>query len=141
VIGCLACDISAGRTPVPGGLIAETRFWRADHCIGPFGVGAVVVKTKHHREALWALTEGESEEIGPFLRRVSEGIVEGLGAARAYVTMWVDKPPHHVHFVVYPRWPEDEFRGLDLQIARREDGPPPEAMAAAAAEVLRDFLA
>ena len=65
-----------------------------------------MVKTREHREALWALTDEESEELGPFLRKVSAGIVDGLGAARVYVTMWVDKPPHHVHFVVYPRWPE-----------------------------------
>jgi hypothetical protein len=52
VEGCLACGVLAGRIDVPGGTIAETQHWDADHCLGPFGVGAVVVKSKEHVEAL-----------------------------------------------------------------------------------------
>jgi diadenosine tetraphosphate (Ap4A) HIT family hydrolase len=52
VEGCLACDTLHGRVEVPGGTIAETEYWLADHCVGPFGVGAVVVKTKEHVEDL-----------------------------------------------------------------------------------------
>jgi hypothetical protein len=55
--------------------------------------------------------------------------------------MWVDKPPHHVHFVVYPRWPTDEKRALELQNERWEAGPPPASEAAAAALELRAYLA
>jgi diadenosine tetraphosphate (Ap4A) HIT family hydrolase len=140
VEGCLACDANAGRIEVPGGTIAETEHWHADHCIGPFGVGAVVVRTKEHIEDLWNLPGGAAEELGPFLRRISGAIVDGLGAERAYVTMWVDKPPLHVHLVVYPRWPDDRDRALDLQARRWEEGPPPAVEAAAAAERLRAFL-
>jgi diadenosine tetraphosphate (Ap4A) HIT family hydrolase len=140
VEGCLACDASAGRIVVPGGMIAETVHWHADHCIGPFGVGAVVVKTKEHVEDLWRLPAAAAEELGPFLRRISGAIVDGLGAERAYLTMWVDKPPLHVHMVVYPRWPSDEKRGWDLDRERWAGGPPPAAEAAEAAARLRDFL-
>jgi diadenosine tetraphosphate (Ap4A) HIT family hydrolase len=107
VQGCLACDATAGRIDVPGGMIAETEHWHADHCIGPFGVGAVVVKTKEHVEDLWHLPDGAAGELGPFLCRISGAIVDGLGAERAYLTMWVDKPPLHAHMVLYPRWPGD----------------------------------
>jgi diadenosine tetraphosphate (Ap4A) HIT family hydrolase len=127
--------------PLPGGLIAETKTWRAEHCIGPFGPGSVVVKTKAHREALWQLTPEEASELGPFLARVSGAIVDGLGAERAYLTMWVDKPPHHVHMVVYPRWPTDDKRALDLQNERYQAGPPPDDEMEAAAERLRVHLA
>ena len=140
VEGCLACDANAGRIEVPGGTIAETEHWHADHCIGPFGVGAVVVKTKEHIEDLWNLPDGAVEELGPFLRRISGAIVDGLGAERAYLTMWVDKPPLHVHMVVYPRWPDDPDRALDLQARRWGEGAPPAGEAAAAAEQLRAFL-
>jgi galactose-1-phosphate uridylyltransferase len=98
------------------------------------------VKTKEHREGLWQLTEGEAAELGPFLRTMSDAIVSGLGAERAYLTMWVDKPPYHVHMVVYPRWPSDRTKALDLQLERWEAGPPPEDEAAAAAAVLREYL-
>lgn len=140
VEGCLACDATAGRIEVPGGMIAETEHWHADHCIGPFGVGAVVVKTKEHVGDLWHLPDGAADELGPFLRRISGAIVDGLGAERAYLTMWVDKPPLHVHMVVYPRWPDDRDRALDLQGRRWEEGPPAAAEAAEAAERLRIHL-
>jgi diadenosine tetraphosphate (Ap4A) HIT family hydrolase len=140
VEGCLACDLTAGRLPLPGGLIAETAAWRVEHCLGPFGVGAAVVKTKEHRESLWELADDEAAELGPLLRRVSGAIVDGLGAERAYVKMWVDKPPLHVHLVVYPRWPAEELRGPDLDTARFAAGLPDEAEAAAAAERLRAHL-
>jgi diadenosine tetraphosphate (Ap4A) HIT family hydrolase len=110
VEGCLACDANAGRIEVPGGTIAETEHWHADHCIGPFGVGAVVVKTKEHVEDLWRLPDAAAVELGPFLRRVSGAIVDGLGAERAYLTMWVDKPPLHVHLVVTPAGPTTRTR-------------------------------
>lgn len=140
VDGCLACDATAGRVEVPGGRITETEHWLAEHCLGPFGVGAVVVKTKQHVESLWELPDDATEELGPFLRRISGAIVTGLGAERAYLTMWVDKPPLHVHIVVYPRWPADERRGPDVDRALREAGPPAPEAAAAAAERLRRYL-
>jgi len=140
VEGCLACDVLAGRVEVPGGTIVESEHWHADHCLGPFGVGAVVVKTKEHVESLWGLPDAAAAELGPLLRRVSGAIVDGLGAERAYLTMWVDKPPLHVHLVVYPRWPADEKRGWDLDIERWAGGPPAADAAAAAAERLRDYL-
>jgi diadenosine tetraphosphate (Ap4A) HIT family hydrolase len=141
VEGCLACDALAGRIEVPGGMIDETAHWHADHCIGPFGVGAVVVKTKEHVEDLWRLPDGAAAELGPFLRRISAAIVDGLGAERAYLTMWVDKPPLHVHMVLYPRWPTDEKRAWDLDRERWAAGPPPFDEAAGAAARLRAFLA
>jgi diadenosine tetraphosphate (Ap4A) HIT family hydrolase len=140
VEGCLACDVNAGRVEVPGGTIAETEHWHADHCIGPFGVGAVVVKTKEHVEDLWRLPDGAAAELGPFLCRISGAIVDGLGAERAYLTMWVDKPPLHVHLVLYPRWPDELDKALDLQARRMDEGPPPTEDAAEAAGRLRAFL-
>ena len=140
VAGCLACDVLAGRIEVPGGVIAETEHWHADHCLGPFGVGAVVVKTKEHIESLWELPGRAAEELGPFLGRISGAIVDGLQAERAYLTMWVDKPPLHVHLVVYPRWPADEEHGPALDQKRYDAGEPPAAEAAEAAERLREYL-
>ena len=140
VEGCLACDVLAGRVEVPGGTIEETEHWHADHCLGPFGVGAVVVKTKEHVEDLWRLPDGAAAELGSFLKRISGAIVEGLGAERAYLTMWVDRPPLHVHLVLYPRWPIDKKRGWDLDRERWAAGPPPAEEAADAAERIRAFL-
>jgi diadenosine tetraphosphate (Ap4A) HIT family hydrolase len=76
VKGCLACDANAGRIEVPGGTIAEAEHWHADHCIGPFGLGAVLVKTKEHVESLWELPDAAATELGPFLRIISGAIVD-----------------------------------------------------------------
>jgi hypothetical protein len=48
VEGCLACDLLAGRRPLPGGTIAETPHWAVQHCVGPLGVGTLIVKPKRH---------------------------------------------------------------------------------------------
>ena len=139
--GCLACRVNSGEEPVPGGVIAETEHWRADHCIGPFGVGAIVVKTKEHVGDFWALAPEAASELGPFATRLSRAIVDGLGAERVYLTMWVDKPPHHVHLVLYPRYPEEDLRALDLQVALQAAGSPDHDAAARAADSVRRALA
>jgi diadenosine tetraphosphate (Ap4A) HIT family hydrolase len=137
---CLACRVNSGQEPVPGGVIAETLHWRADHCIGPFGVGAVVLKTKEHVGDFWTLAPEAAAELGPFASQVSRAIVDGLGAERVYLTMWVDKPPHHVHLVLYPRYPGEQRRALDLQLTLQGGGPPAPEDAARAAELLRNAL-
>ena len=138
--GCLACQTNSGAYQVPGGVIAETRHWIADHCVGAFGVGAIVVKTREHVGDFWALEPETTAELGPFTARLSRGIVDGLGAERVYLAMWVDKPPHHVHLVLYPRYPDEERRALDLQLALRSAGPPDPADAARAADRIRRVL-
>jgi diadenosine tetraphosphate (Ap4A) HIT family hydrolase len=135
VIGCLACDLLEGRQNVPGGHVLENDHWVAEHCVGAFGVGAFVVKTRAHRDSLWAMTEEEAAALGPFMQRVSAAIVEGMGAERVYVTMWVDAPPHHLHLVLWPRYPGEE-RGSELESRRSMEGiPSDDAMADAARRV------
>jgi hypothetical protein len=54
--------------------------------------------------------------------------------------VWVDKPPHHVHLVLYPRYPDEQRQALDLQVALHAVGPPAHDDAARAAEALRNAL-
>ncbi len=46
--GCLACELADGRRPLPGGRIDDTAHWLVDHCVGPLGVGTLVVRPKRH---------------------------------------------------------------------------------------------
>jgi diadenosine tetraphosphate (Ap4A) HIT family hydrolase len=48
VEGCLASDLAEGRMPLPGGVIYEGHSWIVEHCVGPFGVGTLLVKSKRH---------------------------------------------------------------------------------------------
>ena len=53
--------------------------------------------------------------------------------------MWVDAPPHHMHFVVWPRYP-GEPKAAQLELKRREEGMADWAAMAAAAERVRERL-
>ena len=50
----------------PGGTIAETSGLTVDHCIGPLGVGALVVKPKRHVLRLSELDETEALQTRMF---------------------------------------------------------------------------
>jgi diadenosine tetraphosphate (Ap4A) HIT family hydrolase len=125
--GCLACDLSDGKEPLPGGEIHTTSHWRVEHCIGPLGVGTLVVKPKRHVVHVADLTEEEAAELGPLLRRTS-GIVSSLcPPEQVYVTLWshAGAVPGHIHWVVQPvtRQLMDELggqHGVRLQLAMFE---------------------
>jgi diadenosine tetraphosphate (Ap4A) HIT family hydrolase len=130
---CLACATLRGEIDVPGGVVWEDECWLADHCLGPFGVGALVLKTKAHRPSLQTMTPAEATALGPAMRIVSQAMVSGLPCERVYVSAWVDAKPLHLHFVLEPRYADESGVGAwALQAARRE-APQPEVEACASA--------
>lgn len=140
---CLACQTLTGQVQVPGGTIAENDWWLADHCLGAYGLGSVVIKSKAHRESLGELTANEAASLGIFMQQISEAITQALGAERVYVSLWVDRPPHHVHFVLQPRYPgktELGLKGLELQVFRNLNPPPSPDQMAEVADKLRQSL-
>jgi diadenosine tetraphosphate (Ap4A) HIT family hydrolase len=140
---CLACQTLKGQVEVPGGVIAANEWWVADHCLGPYGLGSVVVKSRVHRENLWQLTPEESASLGPFIADLSEAIAKALEAERVYVSLWVDQVPYHVHFVLQPRYPGKQelgLKGLELQVYRSLSHPPSVNDMAEAARRIHNFL-
>jgi len=102
--GCIACDLSEGRVPLPGGLIYETTHWLVEHCIGPLGAGALIVKPRRHVTAVAELHDAEALELGPLLRKASE-VARGLvDAEQVYNCLWshAGGQPVHIHYVVQP---------------------------------------
>lgn len=69
--GCLACDLASGRRPLPGGVIHRTPEWLVEHCVGPLGLGTLIVKPHRHVTAVAALSDGEADQLGRLLRRAS----------------------------------------------------------------------
>ena len=57
---CIACDLTAGAEDLPGGRIHETTGWVVEHCIGPLGVGTLIVKPKRHVVHVADLTQSEA---------------------------------------------------------------------------------
>jgi len=106
VPGCLGCDLTNGRNDLPGGRIFETAHWVVEHCIGPLGVGTLIVKPFRHMYNLWELTDDESDELGPLLRLVAATIRVILAPDQVYTCEWSHKgfKPGHLHFVLQPVW-------------------------------------
>ena len=104
VHGCIACDLTAGREPLLGGVIADTGSWRVEHCVGPLGVGTLIVKPVRHVVHVADLTAAEAAELGPLLRRAASITTELVRPEQVYVCLWshAGGEPGHIHFVVQP---------------------------------------
>jgi len=135
---CLACDLAAGRIPLPGGVIHETRHWLVEHCVGPLGVGTLLVKPKRHVTRVSELDADEAAELGPLLHRSAAVVDELVTPEQVYTCLWshAGGVPVHIHYVVQPAtralMDEHESYGPKLQLAMFEHGelPPDDAVAA-----------
>ncbi|MFI0469254.1 HIT family protein [Saccharopolyspora sp. 5N102] len=101
---CLACDLSNGAARLPGGRVHQTESWVVEHCVGPLGVGTLLVKPFRHVLHIAELTDAESAELGPLLRRVAAAVEEVVRPEQVYVCLWSHSggTPGHIHFVVQP---------------------------------------
>src|SRR5687767_749193 len=99
---CFACETANGRASVPGGLIWQTSSWAVDHCIGPLGVGTLIVKPKRHVVHVAALDDDEAAELGPLLRDVAKVVTALTSPDQVYNTLWshMGGQPVHIHYVV-----------------------------------------
>jgi Diadenosine tetraphosphate (Ap4A) hydrolase and other HIT family hydrolases len=106
---CLACELIEHPEGVAGGRIATLGHWVVEHCIGPLGVGTVVVKPTRHVIHLADLTSAEAAELGPVLARVSRAVTlasseVGNPPGQVYACLWshANRKPGHIHFVIQP---------------------------------------
>ena len=147
VEGCLACDLTNGRQDLPGGRIYDTEHWAVEHCIGPFGVGALIVKPLRHCLHVADLTAEETAELGPLLQRTTSTIEAIVEPDQVYVCLWSHAgwTPGHIHFVLQPSWnklaEEREKPGPFLQVDMLRSGEsPPRDAVEAFAERARQLL-
>lgn len=120
---CLACELTDGRRALPGGLIHQSSGWRVEHCVGPLGLGTLILKPERHVTAVADLTDGEAVALGSLLRQAS-AVASGLvGADQVYNCLWshAGGVPVHIHYVIQPVTKEQiaEFgsHGPSLQTA------------------------
>jgi diadenosine tetraphosphate (Ap4A) HIT family hydrolase len=104
VSGCLACDLAEGRLDLPGGVVHETGRWLVEHCVGPLGVGTLIVKPKRHIVYVSELDGPETAELGPLLQQVAAAVQELTDPDQVYVGLWshAGGRPVHIHFVIQP---------------------------------------
>lgn len=101
---CMACDLAGGHLPLPGGRLHETTHWLVEHCVGPLGLGTLVVKPRRHVTSVGDLTHDEATELGPLLRAASAVAGELVPAEQVYNCLWshAGGVPVHIHYVVQP---------------------------------------
>jgi diadenosine tetraphosphate (Ap4A) HIT family hydrolase len=129
---CLACDLINGRTVLPGGLIARKNGWVVEHCVGPLGVGSLIVKPERHVERVAELTADEATAMGPMLHEAARVVTAITEPDQVYICLWshAGGRPGHIHYVVQPITQETMERhdafGPELQVAMFEFGEMPE---------------
>jgi diadenosine tetraphosphate (Ap4A) HIT family hydrolase len=134
---CLACDLTSGNAPLPGGAIHESAHWRVEHCIGPLGVGTLIVKPIRHVIHVADLNDGEIAEMGPLLREAAQACTDLTDADQVYTCLWShsERQPGHIHFVIQSVTTETMRRfdahGPALQVAMFQAGDLPDPMAVA----------
>ena len=131
----MACALSDGRLPLPGGLIHRTGHWRVEHCVGPLGVGTLIVKPDRHVTAVADLSDDEVAELGPLLRRASAVAAQLVESEQVYNCLWshAGGVPVHIHYVVQPVT-KDQMHSLaaygpSLQLAMFSAGVAPDPAA------------
>jgi diadenosine tetraphosphate (Ap4A) HIT family hydrolase len=130
--GCLACELSAGRVALPGGTIARESGWVVEHCLGPLGVGTLIVKPERHVVHVAELTGEEAAAMGQLLHRAATVVSELCNPDQVYICLWshAGRKPGHIHYVVQPVDQETMDRhdahGPKLQAAMFDDDDPPD---------------
>jgi diadenosine tetraphosphate (Ap4A) HIT family hydrolase len=108
----MACDLASGAERLVGGTIQRTQHWTVEHCVGPLGVGTLIVKPLRHVVRFAELTLDEATEFGPLLHTVTQALGEELGPDQTYITEWSHAGfvAGHIHFVVQPAWDSNSER-------------------------------
>lgn len=102
--GCLACDLTERRREPPGGCVFESEHHRVEHCVGPPGVGTLIVKPRRHVLHVADLTAAEAAGLGTVLRRAAAVIAELVRPDQTDICLWshTGSEPVHIHWVVQP---------------------------------------
>lgn len=74
------------------------------HCVGPLGVGTLVVVPRRHVVHMSDLDPQDSAELGRLLTRTSRVVTELSRPQQVYACLWshAGGVPVHIHFVVQP---------------------------------------
>jgi diadenosine tetraphosphate (Ap4A) HIT family hydrolase len=148
VDGCLSCDLIEGRIPLPGGVIHESPDWFVEHCIGPLGVGTLLVVPRRHVTRVAELNPTEAAELGTLLQRASEVVDHLVAPEQVYTCQWshAGRTPVHIHWVVQPATTADIDEvgsygpGLQVSMFARGEQLDPAAVAAFADAARALFL-
>jgi diadenosine tetraphosphate (Ap4A) HIT family hydrolase len=100
----MACELTAGRLPLPTERIQQTEHWVVEPVIGPLPPGTLVVKPFRHVLHVADLNPAETAELGPLLQGCAAAVSAVLKPSQVYVCLWSHPGgvPVHLHFVIQP---------------------------------------
>jgi diadenosine tetraphosphate (Ap4A) HIT family hydrolase len=99
-----------------------------EHCVGPLGVGTLIVKPIRHVTHVADLEPEEMAQLGTLLHQTAAVVTELAEPDQVYVCLWshADRRPGHIHFAVQPVDADDMRRfdahGPALQVAMFNSG-------------------
>ena len=104
VVGCLGCDVVAGRRRVPGGIVHETTSWVVNHVVGSMNLGTLIAGPREHVVAVADLDSTAVAELGPVLRDAARVVEKLCQPEQTYVCLWSHGAAarKHLHFAVQP---------------------------------------
>lgn len=107
---CGICQLGAGETPVPGGVVYEDDLWLIRHAPPPYGVpGWMTLQSQRHVPGIAHFDDAEAACFGTALRHFERVLEEVTGAVRIYTVSMNESFPHfHAHLVPrYAQMPQD----------------------------------
>jgi diadenosine tetraphosphate (Ap4A) HIT family hydrolase len=104
-----------------------------EHCVGPLGLGTLILKPARHVTAVADLSAAEAAELGPLLQQTSWIARQLVEAEQVYNCLWSQAGgvPVHIHYVVQPVTRQQmttyDAHGPRLQVAMFGAGITPDA--------------
>jgi ATP adenylyltransferase len=104
VLGCVGCDLAAGRRRSPGGILYETTSWLVNHAVGAMNLGTLIVAPREHIVAVADLEDAATRDLGPVLRATARVVETLCEPEQTYVCLWSHGADarKHLHFAVQP---------------------------------------
>jgi diadenosine tetraphosphate (Ap4A) HIT family hydrolase len=131
-VPCLACDVAAGKRPLPGGILLRESGFALHVLAEPTPIrGWLVLTSERHARAWYDLVASELAALGPLAARVMAAQRSALGADHVYAFAIGDLL-HHFHLHLVPRFADTPER---LRGRRCFEATPGDALAEA--EVIR----
>jgi diadenosine tetraphosphate (Ap4A) HIT family hydrolase len=99
--------------PVPGGYIAETEHFLAEHApLQESSAGTVILEARRHLLDLGEMTADELARFGSVAHRLVPAIKAATGVERVYLLAVMERAPHF-HLWLVPKKEVGELRGVE----------------------------
>ena len=118
-VECLSCAIQQGIVKAPGGLIAESKHFKAEQDFEIPIPGFIIVVSKRHVTSIDEFTEEEQIDFIKFWVKVRKAMRQALGLDNVYFVQEEDTE-HHFHVWLFPRydWMTEEKFGRKINSVR-----------------------